>query len=123
MSTHILLVEDEPDVRTSMAKVLELRGHTVTAVACGEEALETMRTLARVDLILLDLMLPKVDGWQLREKQLEEGLFADVPVVIISGASHDLSEEMSVLKAVHALRKPIGPETLYRAVDTYGRAD
>lgn len=119
MDCHILLVEDEPDVRRSMAGVLEASGHTVTTAAGGAEALEQMQALEDVDLILLDLMMPGIDGWVVREKQLEKGLLPEVPVVLMSGVSNDLSEEQAATKAAGQLVKPVRPAELYEMLEIH----
>jgi CheY-like chemotaxis protein len=80
---------------------------------------EQMRALEEVDLILLDLMMPEVDGWVVREKQLDEGLLPDVPVVLMSGVSSDLSEEQAATKAAGQLVKPVRPAELYDVIETY----
>lgn len=119
MSCHILLIEDEPSIRHSIARVLEIRGWAVTTAARGAEALEVMRSSDGIDVILLDLMMPDISGWEVRERQLEEELLPDVPVVILSGASGDLAEEQIALEAQEHLVKPVGPAELYEAVEPY----
>ena len=120
MSGHILLVEDEFDVRRSMTRVLELKGYEVTIATQGEEALERMREMERLDIILLDLMMPDVSGWEMRERQLEEGLWSEVPVVVMSGASGDLADEQRALEAEAHLSKPVRPADLYEVLERYG---
>lgn len=119
MDCHILLVEDEMEVRRPITRVLEAKGATVTTAAGGADALEQMRTAEEVELILLDLMMPDMNGWDVREQQLDEGLVVDVPVVIFSGVNSDLSDEQAALGAADFLVKPIRPDELYETVATY----
>lgn len=123
MECHILLIEDERRVRRSMARVLEAKGHTVTTASGGAEALEHMRSIEELDIILLDLMMPDLNGWDVREKQLEEGLLPDVPLVILSGVNADLSEEQSALEATSYLSKPVRPAQLYETLETHCAPD
>lgn len=119
MGKHILLVEDEDDVRESMMRVLELEGFEVTTAANGGDALEQMRGLEGVDAILLDLMMPGLSGSQVRERQLEEGLLVDAPVIVLSGASGELEASPRDLEAVERLDKPVRPDDLFEALETY----
>lgn len=123
MGIHILLIEDERRVRRSVARVLEAKGHTVTTASGGADALDRMRTIEEVDLIFLDLMMPDMDGWAVREQQLEEGLLPDIPLVILSGVNAELSEEQSALDAAGYLSKPVRPAQLYETLDTYCGTD
>ena len=83
-SLDILIVEDDP----SMCELLELfllgEGYAVATATDGGEALARMRKTP-VRLVLLDLLLPRVNGYQFRDLQLQDKRLADVPVVIISG--------------------------------------
>lgn len=82
----ILIVDDEPDTRTLLATVLEAQGYEVTTAANGAEALEALRNanpLPRI--ILLDLVMPTMDGWAFLDARSEDLRLAAIPVVLISG--------------------------------------
>jgi CheY-like chemotaxis protein len=119
MSIDILLVEDEDGVRESMKQVLELEGYRVETAADGDEALGQMRSLEHVEVILLDLMLPGMSGRQIRDRQLEEGLLVDTPVIVLSGANDALEAGPEKLKAVEWLAKPVRPGDLCATLETY----
>jgi CheY-like chemotaxis protein len=119
MGRHILLIEDEDEVRESMMQVLELEGFEVTTAGKGDEALEQMRALEVVDAILLDLMMPGMSGRQVRERQLEEGLLVDAPVIVLSGTSGDLEPDPEELRAVDRLDKPVRANKLCDTLETY----
>ncbi len=83
----ILLVEDEPDIREAMAELLELEGYQTVASANGKEALEQLHRMEPPCLILLDVMMPVMDGYAFMDHLKVERPLADIPVVVTS-ASH-----------------------------------
>src|SRR5512138_3072107 len=96
--SRILVVDDEPIVRMLLAESLADAGHSVTAARNGAEALE--RVLAQpADMVLLDLLMPGMDGVTfLRERQVHPRL-ASVPVIVLSAADADELREASTLQA------------------------
>jgi CheY-like chemotaxis protein len=80
----ILIVEDDADLREMMAQLLTLEGFRAETVANGREALDYLQKGDYPDLILLDLMMPVMDGWEFRRRQSAHPEYAQVPVVILS---------------------------------------
>lgn len=80
----VLIVEDDADLREMMAQLLALEGYRAAAVANGREALTYLEHGHRPDLILLDLMMPVMDGWEFRRRQIQDQAIAGVPVVVLS---------------------------------------
>src|SRR5262245_62354165 len=80
----VLIVEDDADLRDMMAQLLSMQGFKAATVANGREALDYLRSGSRPDLILLDLMMPVMDGWEFRRQQVADPELAGVPVVILS---------------------------------------
>lgn len=111
----ILLVEDDELLRGAMQMVLEWEGYRVVCAGDGREALDLMRGGTRPALILLDVMLPVLDGAQLREELRRDPALADVPVVVVSG----LDAADCPAAAAH-VRKPFAPEELLEAVRRQG---
>lgn len=108
----VMLVEDDVDVREAVADTLEDGGYDVIAARHGQEALELLRNgSARPCVILLDLMMPVMDGWQFRAEQRKDPAIADIPVVALS-AHGGLYE----LGAADHLRKPVQLRALMDAV-------
>jgi DNA-binding response OmpR family regulator len=109
----VLIVEDDTDVREFMEVLLTTHGFETMTAANGREALELMRE-RRPCLVLLDLMMPVMDGWQFRAEQLREPAIADVPVVCVTAVGEQ-SERIEGLKAP-CLRKPVEFQALLDAV-------
>jgi len=84
---HILVVEDDKDLRDTLCQALELEGYTAVAAENGQAALRHLAAGARPCLILLDLMMPVMDGWTFREELLKNPELADIPVVVMTAAS------------------------------------
>jgi CheY-like chemotaxis protein len=90
--THcpVLIVEDDADLRDMMAQMLSLEGFETATAANGQEALEYLHATANPEVILLDLMMPVMDGWAFVEECHRKSFCTDVPIVVTS-ASHDLA--------------------------------
>lgn len=103
----VLLVEDDRDVSDSIREVLEDAGYAVEQAATGEEALARMAGASRPpSIILLDLMMPVMDGWEFRKVQRNHPSWSRIPVVVIS-ADTAVARKAVKLGAVAYLRKPV----------------
>lgn len=80
---RILSIEDHPEMRGLLQLIFERRGHHVISVPSGEFGLEMLKSL-HPDVLLLDLMLPDINGWDIYRQMKEDEELADVPVIIIS---------------------------------------
>lgn len=114
----ILLVDDDPDIREALAMVLEIAGHTVVAASNGAQALELLSRTPLPRVILLDLMMPVMDGWQFMEALQQDPSLMTVPVVVFSGAGQVLQEAPKGASVV--LKKPVDLKTLLSIIDRYG---
>src|SRR5262249_17339652 len=106
-----LLVEDDYDVRDALVPILEYDGHRVSSAANGREALDQLRANPAPSLILLDLMMPVMDGIAFRTEQLRDPELASIPVVVVS-ADPALREKAIRLGAVGWIEKPIDIDVL-----------
>jgi CheY-like chemotaxis protein len=114
----VLVVDDDYAVLDSIRDVLEDEGYEVLLAANGLEALKELRKGTRPCLILLDLMMPVMNGWEFREEQLQDGGLAAIPTIIVT--AHNRAEESAAeLKAASCIRKPVRPETLLKTVEKY----
>jgi CheY-like chemotaxis protein len=114
----VLLVEDNDDVREMMSLALELDGHTVCAAANGRDALKCLKDGMRPCLILMDLMMPVMNGWELRAALQKEPAWRDIPVVVISAVNPDVAER---LQNTAYVPKPVDIDNLLEMVCTYCR--
>jgi CheY-like chemotaxis protein len=115
---HLLIVEDDFDIRDTLAQILEEEGYHVAGASNGQEALELLQGGNAPCLILLDLMMPIMNGWQFRAEQLKDPRFSAIPVVVIS-ADAAVHEKVGSLGAVAVMKKPIQLERLLELVGQY----
>lgn len=112
--TDVLVVDDEPDVRSSVAEILRGAGYRVAEAADGNEALAVLSS-ETVGAVLLDLRMPRMDGMTLVER-LED----PPPILVVSSHSPDDGERARLgRKVVAVLKKPVHPDVL---LDRLGRA-
>jgi CheY-like chemotaxis protein len=111
----ILVIEDDALTRRALALVLARDGFQVQTAANGRAALDQLRLGRRPSLILLDLVMPVMDGYQFRDEQRRDPLLADIPVIIVSGA-FDARSRDAALQAAEYLDKPIDPTVLLETV-------
>ena len=117
-SRSILIVEDDADLREALSDVLRDAGYAVTGAADGQEALDHLRREGRPSLILLDLTMPVMNGWQFRAEQRRDPDLSGIPVVVLSAGEH-LTEEMGSLGIDEFVQKPIGLGHLLRKIERY----
>jgi CheY-like chemotaxis protein len=112
---YVLVVEDDDSTREAMLTVLELANQAAAGVGNGREALDHLRANRRAALILLDLMMPVMDGWQFRKEQQQDPALAPIPVVVVS-ADGNVSQKAATLGAAGFLQKPVEVDDLVRMV-------
>ena len=117
----ILIVEDNDDIRETLEQVLKTEGYNVCAVTNGRDALVALKKVPAPALVLLDLMMPVMNGWEFMEAQKEDAVFASLPVVVVSAlnAPTALSNNAIPLPAVGYIKKPIALNTLMDIVVQY----
>jgi CheY-like chemotaxis protein len=106
---NILVVEDNDDVREMMAVTLELEGHDVATAVNGRDALEKLHAGRKPCLILLDLMMPVMNGWELQRELEHDPDLCDVPIVVVSAATADMIRRT---EAAAYLPKPVDMDQL-----------
>ncbi len=112
----VLVVDDEADMVDIMALVLESSGYSVLTARNGLEAFEILRT-RRPCVILLDLMMPGMDGWQFRTAQRGDPELAGIPVVVVTGAGLAAEKKTPCFEGVAGfLEKPVSMSALLRVV-------
>jgi CheY-like chemotaxis protein len=106
----ILVVEDEAESRDTLRELLELEGYTVMTAADGQAALDVLDTIDPC-VVLLDLFMPVMDGWQVIDRLRADGRLARMNVLVITSAKHRAPADMAVLE------KPLNLDKLIRTVD------
>jgi len=113
---RILIVDDDLDFCEELADLLRHYGHDCLCIGDGSTALETVREFGRPNLILLDLGLPVMDGFEFRRRQLADPEIADIPVFVISGY-HLNGAWRHQLQAQGYFAKPVRVSELIGAID------
>ena len=90
---RILLVEDEPDIIKTVGKRLEISGYEVLVAMDGEQGLEKAK-LGQVDIIILDLMLPKMSGYDVCKTLKMDTKYKHIPIIIFTGKGQDMDERV-----------------------------
>jgi CheY-like chemotaxis protein len=112
----ILIVDDDADVRESVGDALEEEGYRVASAANGKEALRLLQDdKLRPDVILLDIMMPEMDGWAFRAEQRKDPELDSIPVLVFTayGAPKEIAQQ---LQAAGFLRKPLRLDELLLAI-------
>src|SRR6185436_21134841 len=111
------VVEDEPDLLEVTRFALECEGFAVETARNGQEALELLRAGARPGLVLLDLMMPVMNGWELLDKIARTPSLQGIPIVVLTAAT-----SADVHGAAAILRKPLELGSLIEIVEHYTRS-
>jgi CheY-like chemotaxis protein len=106
----VLVVEDDCDIREVLSDTLAIEGYAVVSAANGRQALDLLHAGLDADLILLDLLMPVMNGWEFRAAQRADPALSRIPVVVVSASSpHGLDPERHIAK-------PFGVDELLSAV-------
>ncbi|MBA3539490.1 MAG: response regulator [Deltaproteobacteria bacterium] len=117
----ILVVDDDPDIRETLENVLEMYGWPVATASSGDAALEWLRVNPEPRMILLDLMMPGMDGFELRQQQLGDPTLASIPTVVLTGGSLT-PRDRGRLGQVEVLVKPVTLPALLECLGRHGAA-
>jgi CheY-like chemotaxis protein len=118
---NIVIIEDDADIRDTLRAALEYEGFEVWAYSNGREAIDGLSSCKQPCLILLDLMMPVMDGWQfLKERKSLGDTIASIPVIIVSAVadrSRVTGQETEGVR--HFVRKPVDLDMLFNLVRSY----
>jgi CheY-like chemotaxis protein len=112
----VLIVEDDQDLREMMAQLLTLEGYDTATVANGREALDYLHRTRTPNVILLDLMMPVMDGWEFHRQLEADPALAPVPVIVLSAVDQVRAAN---IHAAAFLKKPLDFDRLLDLVRTY----
>ena len=119
MAYKILVVDDEPTIVRLMEFILARQGHDVLVAVNGEEALQKIKA-HRPDLVLLDIMMPRIDGYEVAQKLRADPQTASLPIIMLSAKAQDEDIRRGVEVGVDEyVTKPFTPDHLVHVVARY----
>lgn len=114
----VLIIEDDTDARSALSAVLNAAGYQVIAAANGREALEALDGPLQPSAIVLDLMMPEMDGWEFLARRRFYGESQDIPVAVVTATSALKPRDADVI-----LQKPLDPIRLISWIENRARGD
>jgi CheY-like chemotaxis protein len=114
----VLVVEDDRDIREVMVEILESAGYAVSSASDGAEALAYLKAGTRPCIIVLDLMMPVMDGWTFSQEKQKDPELAAIPVLVVSAVGRQDPRNVS-MNAVAHLSKPLNVEKLMAALQIH----
>ncbi len=118
MSKRILVVEDDNSIRELLVELLQSEGYEVASAINGLEGLKYLQSQSNPDLILIDLMMPIMDGYTFRTEQMKNALWSKIPVVVMS-AEANAKEKLKNYGITAFLSKPVELDTILKTVELY----
>lgn len=116
-ASTILLIEDDPGVSEALCEVLRDEGYKVVPAMNGLEGLQWLKSNPAPCLILLDLMMPVMDGYQFRARQTQDPLLAAIPVLVLSAGT--LKDRVDGLGTAGVFAKPINLTSLLATIEQH----
>jgi two-component system response regulator VicR len=115
---HIVCIEDEIEMIELIRLILGRRGFDVQGAAGGKEGLKMVRELLP-DLVLLDLMMPEMDGWEVYQQMKADVSTRDIPVVVVTARAQNIDKVLGlhIAKVDDYIAKPFGPQELIDSVE------
>lgn len=116
---RILCIEDESEMIELIRIILESKGFQVEGAAGGAEGLQKIRTY-KPDLVLLDLMMPGVDGWEVYQQMRADEATRDIPVIVVTAKAQSIDKVLGlqIARVDEYITKPFSPEELLHSVET-----
>lgn len=111
-----MIVDDDPDIRSALAELLETEGYVVTTAPNGAVALAQLRAGIRPCAILLDLMMPHMNGWEFRAEQVRDPELREIPIVLLTASGFNDTAIRAEFGRIEYFPKPPSPERLLATV-------
>ena len=117
-SKRVVCIEDEPEMIDLVRLILGRKGFDVIGADGGVEGLETVRR-EKPDLVLLDLMMPDMDGWEVYQQIKADDDLRDIPVVVVTAKAQSIDKVLGlhIAKVDDYITKPFGPQELLESVE------
>lgn len=113
---RILVVDDDTDILEVMSIILDSSGFSTTTAKSGREALAKLHDGPPPQLVILDMMMPEMNGWEFRAEQLKDPALAHIPVVVLTADGH-ASDKAKEIGAVAYLKKPLDMSDLLATIE------
>jgi DNA-binding response OmpR family regulator len=114
----VVCIEDEPEMIDLVKLILVRKGFDLTGAMGGREGLEAVRRI-KPDLVLLDLMMPDMDGWEVYQQMKADPDLKDIPVIVVTAKAQSIDKVLGlhIAKVDDYVTKPFGPQELLRSVE------
>ena len=116
---EVMVVEDDNDLRESLCQALRDNGFSVVSASNGQQALEVLQGGVHPAVILLDLMMPVLNGWELRDALRDDPRLADIPQLVISAYMDEAEQHVLALPPDDCIRKPFHIRILLEAIERH----
>jgi DNA-binding response OmpR family regulator len=115
---RVVCVEDEPEMIDLIRLILSRKGFEVIGANGGKQGLETIRE-QKPDLVLLDLMMPDMDGWEVYQQMKADKETTDIPVIVVTAKAQSIDKVLGlhIAKVDDYISKPFSPQELLDSVD------
>jgi DNA-binding response OmpR family regulator len=114
----VICIEDEPEMIDLVQLILGRKGFDLVGAVGGREGLETVRRL-KPDLVLLDLMMPDMDGWEVYQQMKADEELKSIPVIVVTAKAQSIDKVLGlhIAKVDDYVTKPFGPQELLQSVN------
>jgi DNA-binding response OmpR family regulator len=114
----VVCVEDDPEIIELIKFILDRKGFEFVGVLGGHEGLETMRRV-KPDLVLLDLMMPEMDGWEVYKRMKADETLRNIPVIVVTADGQPITRVLGlhIAKVDDFITKPFGPQDLVKSIE------
>lgn len=114
----VVCIEDEPEMIDLVRLILGRKGFELIGAMGGREGLETVRRV-KPDLVLLDLMMPDIDGWEVYQQMKADPTLKDIPVIVVTAKAQSIDKVLGlhIAKVDDYVTKPFGPQELLQSVE------
>lgn len=115
---QVVYIEDEPDMIDLVRLILSRKHYEVIGAMGGREGLDTIRK-HRPDVVLLDLMMPDIDGWEVYQQIKAEKTICEIPVIVVTAKAQEIDKVLGIhiAKVDDYITKPFSPKELYDSLD------
>ena len=115
---RVVCIEDEPEMIDLVKLILSRRGYQVLGAMGGREGLEAV-VREKPDLVLLDLMMPDMDGWEVYQKMKADDTTKGIPVIVVTAKAQSIDKVLGlhIAKVDDYITKPFGPQELLESVE------